>query len=99
MVKISGVGSEKLKVSPVQDVTGAYYAMETEAERYKREEATQQIDKEHLYHIETAKQMGISTSELTQIEKELKEKAKENIKIGRNFPKILKDATTKINKK
>lgn len=76
MVKISGVGSEKLKTSPVQTVDGAYYGMETPDEKYKRDEKTKKIDEENQYDIETRKQMGITAVEFHQLQKEIEEKGK-----------------------
>ena len=74
MVKISGVGSEKLKTSPVQTVEGAYYGMETPDEKYKRDEKTKKIDEENQYDIETRKQMGVTAAEFHQLQEEIKEK-------------------------
>ena len=76
MVKISGVGSEKLKPSPVQTVEGAYYGMETPDEKYKRDVAVKKIDQEKQYDIETRKQMGVSAVEFHKIQEEMKEKGR-----------------------
>jgi len=93
MVKIEGVGNEKLKVSPAPGVTGSYYGMETEDERYKREEALRQMDKETLRHIETAKDLGVSTHRLLQIEKENKARSDEYQAKGMGFQQILDEKT------
>ncbi len=76
MVKISGVGSEKLKTSPVQTVDGAYYGMETPDEKYKRDEVTKKLDEENQFDIETRNQMGVTALEFKKLQEEIKEQGR-----------------------
>ena len=76
MVKISGVGSEKLKTSPVQTVDGAYYGMETPDEKYKRDEVTKKLDEENQFDIEARNQMGVTALEFKKLQEEIKEQGR-----------------------
>jgi len=95
MVKISGVGSEKLKTSPIQNMGGAYYGMETPDEKYKRDETTKALDEKEQWDVGVRKEMGMTAVEFNRLQEETKEKGRVIRENNIPFDDILKD---KVNK-